>query len=97
MRREQGADIDLQMLDSVLAEYGGFDSFPQWYKSVLPGDNPDVDYLMKSGKQSKNPGQQNDSMGASLSSRLANSMGFDMRQGMGLERNTNTGGQGELK
>ena len=85
------------MLDNVLAEYGGFDSFPQWYKSVIPGDNPDVDYLMKSGKESKNPGQMSDQLGASLPSRAANSMGFDMRNGVGLERNTNTGEQGELK
>ncbi|MBW1728962.1 MAG: hypothetical protein JRJ62_15645, partial [Deltaproteobacteria bacterium] len=84
-----------QMVDTVLAEYGGFDSFPQWYKSVIPGDNPDVDYLMKTGGQSKNPGQMNDSMGATLPSRAANSMGFDMRQGVGEARNTNTGGKGE--
>jgi len=97
LRRQQGADIDLQMLDNTLAEYGGFDSFPQWYKSVLPGDNPDVDYLLKTdtGKQSKNPGQLNDSLGAMLPSREANSTGFDMRNGVGINRNTNTGGQGD--
>jgi len=94
MRREQGADIDLQMVDNLLADYGGFDSFPQWYKSVLPGNNPDVDYLMKSGGQSKNPGQMNDAMGATLPSRMANSQGYDARQGVGESRGTNTGGQG---
>lgn len=95
MRRQQGADIDLQMVDTYLAEYGGFDSFPQWYKSVLPGDSPDVDYLMKSGSESKNPGQMSDQLGATLPSKTANSMGFDMRNGVGESRNTNTGGQGE--
>lgn len=95
LRREQGADIDLQMLDNLLAEYGGFDSFPQWYRSVLPGDGPDVNYLMKTGKQSKNAGQMNDQLGATLPSRMANSTGFDLRQGVGIERNT--GGQGEPK
>ena len=95
LRREQGADIDLQMLDNVLAEYGGFDSFPQWYRSVLPGDSPDVDYLMKTGKESKNPGQMNDALGATLPSRAANSQGYDQRQGVGASRGTNTGGQGE--
>jgi hypothetical protein len=95
MRREQGADIDLQMVDNLLADYGGFDSFPQWYKSVIPGDNPDVDYLMKTGSQSKNPGQMNDQLGAALPSRIANSMGFDQREGVGVARKTNTGGQGE--
>lgn len=95
MRREQGADIDLQMVDNLLADYGGFDSFPQWYKSVIPGDNPDVDYLMKTGSQSKNPGQMSDQLGAALPSRIANSMGFDQREGIGAARKTNTGGQGE--
>jgi len=95
LRRQQGADIDLEMLDNVLAEYGGFDSFPQWYRSVLPSDNPNVDYLMKTGKKSKNPGQMNDSLGAMLPSREANSTGFDMRQGVGLERSINTGSKGD--
>ncbi len=95
MRRQQGADIDLQMVDNLLADYGGFDSFPQWYKSVIPGDNPDVDYLMKTGDQSKNPGQMSDQLGATLPSRAANSTGFDLRQGVGEARNTNTGGQGK--
>lgn len=97
MRREQGADIDLQMVDTLLAEYGGFDSFPQWYKSVIPGDNIDVDYLMKTGKQSQNPGQQNDSLGATLPSRIAQSQGFDQREGIGINRKTSTGGQGEVQ
>lgn len=94
LRRQQGADIDLQMVDTLLADYGGFDSFPQWYKSVLPGDNPDVDFLMKTGEgEKKNPGQQNDSMGSSLPSRLANSQGYDLREGVGVGRNTNKAGQ----
>jgi hypothetical protein len=98
LRREQGADIDLQMVDNLLADYGGFDSFPQWYKSVLPQESPDVDYLMKSNKEkggSKNPSQMSDQLGASLPSRIANSEGFDLRNGVGINRNTNTGGQGE--
>jgi len=94
IRRAQGADIDLQMVDQLLADYGGFDSFPQWYKSVLPSDNPDVDYLMKTGEGKKNKGQMSDQLGATLPSRLANSEGFDLRQGVGAERITNTGGQG---
>ena len=91
IRRAQGADIDMQMVDSLLADYGGFDSFPQWYKSVLPGDNPDVDYLMKTGEGKKNPGQMNDQLGAMDVSKLANSEGFDLRQGVGEARNTDTG------
>jgi len=94
LRRQQGADIDLQMVDALLADYGGFDSFPQWYKSVLPGDSPEVDYLMKSDKQKKNQGQMSDQLGATLPSRIANSTGFDLREGIGINRLTETGGQG---
>jgi len=82
LRREQGSDIDLAQVDRLLADYGGFDQFPSWYRSVTPTNEPKVDYLMKAG----NPGQQNDSMGASFPSRLANSEGYDLRQGMGAER-----------
>lgn len=85
LRREQGGDIDMQMVDKLLADYGGFDSFPQWYKSVIPTDEPKVDYLMKTGKN-KNTGQLNDQMGALDVSRMANSQGYDLREGMGLDR-----------
>lgn len=84
LRREQGADIDMQMVDKLLADYGGFDNFPQWYKSVIPTDEPKVDFLMKSDK--KNGGQLNDQMGALDVSRMANSQGFDLREGMGIDR-----------
>jgi hypothetical protein len=90
LRREQGADIDLQMVDRLLADYGGFDNFPQWYRSVQPTGEPQVDYLMSSGK--KNAGQLNDSAGASDVSRLANSTGFDLRNGIGIDRGQNLGG-----
>jgi hypothetical protein len=90
LRREQGADIDLQMVDRLIADYGGFDEFPQWYKSAIPPDGPDVNYIMKTeGNKSKNPGQLNDSTGALDVSRLANSQGYDMRNGVGAERNIN--------
>ena len=83
LRREQGNDIDLAQVDRLLADYGGFDQFPSWYRSITPTDEPKVDYLMKT---KGNPGQQNDSLGASGPSRLANSMGYDLRQGTGAER-----------
>lgn len=82
LRREQGSDIDLAQVDRLLADYGGFDQFPSWYRSVTPTDQPQVNYVMKAG----NPGQQNDSLGASGPSRLANSQGYDMRNGIGAER-----------
>jgi hypothetical protein len=95
LRREQGADIDLQMVDRLLADYGGFDNFPQWYKSVIPGDGPQVDYLMKTGSGKKNAGQLNDQTGALGVSRLANSEGYDLREGMGLERGQGAAGAGK--
>lgn len=75
MRQQQGSTIDLSVVDSLLAEYGGFDEFPAWYKSVVPQiENPNVDFIMKSdsGKGPKNFGQQNDSQGASGPSKTAN-------------------------
>ena len=82
LRREQGSDIDLSQVDRLLADYGGFDQFPSWYRSVTPTDQIDVSHIMKTG----NPGQMNDSLGASGPSRLANSQGYDLRQGTGAER-----------
>jgi hypothetical protein len=92
LRREQGADIDLQMVDRLLADYGGFDNFPQWYKSSVPTDEPKVDFVLKSGQQkTKNVGQLNDSTGALDVSRLANSQGYDQREGTGIDRGQNKG------
>ena len=92
LRRQQGADIDLQMVDKLLADYGGSDSFPQWYRSITPSEEPQVDYLMKSGKpETGNGGQMNDSAGAMDVSKMANSKGFDLRNGTGLNRQQSKG------
>jgi len=82
IRQQQGADIDLQQVDKLLADYGGFDSFPQWYKSVIPQDVPEVNSIVKS---SKSPGQQDDSRGASEVSRLANLGQQQRREGSGSD------------
>jgi len=92
LRRQQGADIDLQMVDKLLADYGGFDNFPQWYKTIRPSEEASVDFIMKSGSPKQgNAGQMNDSGGASDASRLANSQGFDQRNGTGLNRQPSAG------
>lgn len=83
LRREQGSDIDLAMVDKLLADYGGFDNFPMWYRSVVPQEGLDTDYLLKT---KGNAGQLDDSLGAMGVSRLANSEGYDMRNGTGAER-----------
>jgi len=93
LRRQQGSDIDLSMVDKLLADYGGFDNFPMWYKSIVPQEGLDTDYLLKTGKDKKNAGQMNDSMGSMEVSRMANSNGYDQRNGMGAER-TNPSLQG---
>jgi len=72
MREAQGATIDLPMVDRLLADYGGFENFPQWYRSVIPHELSGIDYVMKT-KDSKNKfGQGNDSYGSTITSGLAN-------------------------
>ena len=89
IRQQQGADIDLQMVDKLLADYAGFDNFPQWYKSVVPQDVPEVNNIVKS---SKSPGQQDDSRGASDVSRFANLLSNQARVGVGSDRKESLGG-----
>jgi len=67
LRMQQGSSIDFPVVDKLLADYGGIESFQLWYKSVLPNESPDVDFVMKSNK-----GQGNDKAGATLASRQAN-------------------------
>lgn len=66
-RQQEGSTIDFAIVDRLLADYGGIENFSQWYKSIIPQESANVDFVMKS-----KGGQQNDSMGASLPSREAN-------------------------
>jgi len=92
LRRAQGSDIDLSMVDKLLADYGGFDNFPMWYKSIVPQEGLNTDYLLKT-KNKKNAGQMNDSAGSMGVSRAANSQGYDQRNGTGADRtNPSLGG-----
>jgi len=69
LRAQQGSTIDFAIVDRLLADYGGFENFPQWYKSVVPHELSDVNYVMQS---KKSPGQGDDSLGSTEPSRLAN-------------------------
>lgn len=80
IRQQQGTDIDLPMVDKILADYGGFDQFPAWYKNIVPHEGIDIDYLVKS-----NAGQGNDKVGATETSRAANSLGYQQRNGVGMD------------
>ena len=84
LREAQGASIDIEMMDKLLADYQGIDSLPQWYRGTIPKDGPEVDFVMSS---KKNPGQQNDSLGASGPSKTANMQGQQARVGFGGETN----------
>lgn len=68
-RMQQGSMIDFAAVDKLLADYGGFENFAAWYKTVIPQEMDNVNFIMKS---SKNTGQSNDKGGALLSSRMAN-------------------------
>lgn len=92
LRAEQGTTVDFATVDRLLADYGGFQNFPAWYKSVVPQQQIDVDYVMKSGQESKSPGQQNDKFGATMPSRQANLAQQQSRAGFGGEKSAATKG-----
>ena len=85
LRAEQGTTIDFAVVDRLMADYGGFENFPAWYKSIIPQQQIDVDAVMKTG-ESKSPGQGNDKFGATLPSRQANLQQQQKRVGFGGER-----------
>ncbi|MBE3036469.1 MAG: hypothetical protein IMZ70_05235, partial [Candidatus Atribacteria bacterium] len=72
---QQGAQFDIPEATKLLAEYQGLDNFNQLYTTAMPDQLQGISYQMQpmNGKQSKSPGQGNDSMGASPMSREANS------------------------
>ena len=87
LRAQQGSSLDIEMVDKLLADYQGIDSFPQWYRGTLPADGPDVDFIASS----KSPGQENDSLGASGPSRDANLQQQQARVGCMGEMNSSLG------
>lgn len=89
LRQQQGNTIDFATVDRILADYGGFENFPSWYKSVVPQEAVDVNYVVKGGNKrpegSKSPGQTNDRFGALETSRTANMNQQQSRAGYGGE------------
>ena len=83
VRTEQGSTIDLEMVDKLLADYQGIDSFSQWYRGTLPNDGPDVDFTMSN----KSPGQGDNRLGATGPSRQAN---MQQQQGRAGFKSSNT-------
>jgi len=87
-RAQQGNTVDFSVVDRLLADYGGFENFPSWYKSQVPQEQVSVGGIMKSGS----PGQGNDSGGATGPSRAANLMQQQNRVGYGGELASSAGG-----
>lgn len=69
MRQAQGVGIDIEAADKTVADYAGLGSFPQWYRPVVPGLEPDVDFVMKATAKT---GQMDDRFGAVEASRQGN-------------------------
>lgn len=67
---QQGASIDIPLATQILADYAGFDTFNQIYKTTIPSELEGISYAMQPIKNSG--GQMNDSMGATQPSREAN-------------------------
>jgi hypothetical protein len=68
LRKGQGVDIDMEMADRKLADYGAVDSLPMWYRGIKPQQEPNADFVMQTPESS----QGDDRFGASLPSREAN-------------------------
>lgn len=76
---QQGAEFNIPDATKIMAGYLGLDNFNQLYRTAIPGQVDVVPYTMQpSGKKrpegsQKSPGQENDSFGALIGSREANS------------------------
>lgn len=78
MAEQQGAEFDIPEATKRMAAYLGFDDFNQLYRTAVPGQTDVVPFTMqptgqKRPESNKSPGQGNDSFGALVGSREANS------------------------
>lgn len=78
MAAQQGAEFDVPEATKRMASYLGMDDFNQLYRTAVPGPLDTVPYTMaesgqKRPESNKSPGQGNDSFGALVGSREANS------------------------
>jgi len=71
---QQGANFDIPEATKQMAAYLGLEGFGALYKTAIPNPTDIIPYKMGTGAVGTgSPGQENDSMGASLPSREANS------------------------
>jgi len=66
----QGSTVDFDSVSKTLANYLGLESFSNFYIPSIPQQAGNVPYRMS--KDQKNPGQGNDSIGATGPSKMAN-------------------------
>jgi len=79
LAQAQGAQLDVPTVTKMLADYAGIDSFNQYFRTAVPSQLDNVPYQMQPS------GQQNDSGGASPTSRMANLDQQQQREGfMGM-------------
>ncbi len=71
---QQGVTVDFDLVTKILAEYGGFGSFNQWWKSAVPHELESIDYRMMQTTKRKGGkfGQAGDAFGATMGSKQAN-------------------------
>jgi hypothetical protein len=81
LRKGQGVDIDMEMADRKLADYGAVDSLPMWYRGIKPQQEPNADFVMQTPESS----QGDDRLGASMPSRESNQEQQQARAGYGGE------------
>ena len=78
----QGAELDFNKINEMLAQYLGLDNFHQWYKTAIPGGLGQlVNYKMLPTEQSGLMGGMSDAFGASQASRTVNMQQQQTRAG----------------
>jgi hypothetical protein len=89
----QGAQIDFNKVNEILAQYLGIDNLHQWYKTQTPSNSMEglVNYKMMPGT----PGGLGDAFGSSPASQTLNSMQQQARAG-GQSSPDNTKKTGQL-
>jgi hypothetical protein len=88
MAAAQGAQLDINKVNNMMAQYLGLDNFNDWYKTAVPGGLDQlVDYKMMPTERTG----LSDAFGASDASRTINSQGQQARAGGMSSPNQQTG------
>lgn len=91
LAQSQGAQLDINKVNDMLASYLGIDTFHQWYKTVIPsGLEQLVNYKMMPTEGGMTAGMT-DAFGASEASRTVNSQQQQSRAGGQPSPNNKTG------